>query len=350
MPEFFKKARAKLDKIIEAGPLTFMEVCGTHTVSIFRSGLRSLLPAGLRLLSGPGCPVCVTDQSEIEAALDLADKGLIVATYGDMTRVPGESGSLLDRRAHGAKVEVVTSAIQALSIACENPNSEVVFLGVGFETTSPATAVTIKEAAERGVRNFSVLSLHKTVPPVLRALCAKPNLEIDGFLLPGNVIVISGEEQYAFLAKLGKAAVTAGFEPEEIMAALIELSRQAARKDYKLCSYRLRDVPRGGNGAARRVTDEVFETRGAVWRGLGLIELSGLRIREEYSCFDAALKFDIEYKKNKDTGCQCGSVLSGLLTPPECGLFGSVCRPQSPVGPCMVSGEGTCGAWYRFNI
>lgn len=326
-----------------------MEVCGTHTVSIFRSGLRTLLPAGLRLLSGPGCPVCVTDQSEIEAVLDLADKDCIIATYGDMTRVPGESGSLLDRRARGARVEVVTSAIQSLSIAQKNPNSEVMFLGVGFETTSPATAVTIKEAYRRDIRNFSVLSLHKTVPPVLRALCARPGLNIDGFLLPGNVIVISGEEQYAFLAKLGKAAVAAGFEPEEIMAALTELSRQAACKDYKLCSYRLRDVPRGGNETARRVMDEVFETCGAVWRGLGLIEGSGLRIREEYLRFDAALKFDIEYKENKDTGCQCGEVLSGLLTPPECKLFGSACTPQSPVGPCMVSGEGTCGAWYRFN-
>jgi hydrogenase expression/formation protein HypD len=350
MPEFFVRIRALLDKIIETfGPLTFMEVCGTHTVSIFRSGLRSLLPPGLRLISGPGCPVCVTSQSEIDAGIDLADRDCVIATYGDMTRVPGASGSLLDRRTRGARVEIVTSAIQSLSLAQDNPKREVVFLGVGFETTTPAAAVTIKEAARRGIRNFSVLSLHKTVPPVLRALCSNPDLKIDGFLLPGNVIVVAGEGQYYFLARLRKAAVAAGFEPEEIMAALYELSKQAASKDYKLRSYRLQDVPREGNAAARRVIGEVFETCDAVWRGLGLIKDSGLRIKEEYSRFDASKKFNIQYKENQETACQCGEVLSGLLTPPDCKLFGSVCTPLSPVGPCMVSGEGTCGAWYRFN-
>lgn len=349
----FDAMRGALEEALRlSGPLTFMEVCGTHTVSIFRSGLRSLLPQGLSLLSGPGCPVCVTDRSEIDTALELADGDCLVLTYGDMMRVPGSSGSLLERRGRGA-VEVVTSAMQAVPAALANPSREVVFLAVGFETTAPATAAMLKQARLGGIRNLSVLCLHKTVPPVMRALISVPGLKVDGFLLPGNVTVIAGESGYAFLAEAGKAAAVAGFEPEEIMAALVDLARQAASGSYRIRAYRTRDVPREGNAAALRLMAEVFEPCDALWRGLGLIPGSGLRLGKNYARFDALEKFGLESKSGpaeaRDDGCQCGKILSGLLTPPECGLYGAACTPLTPVGPCMVSSEGTCGAWYRFN-
>jgi hydrogenase expression/formation protein HypD len=356
----FEAARRELERILRlSGPLAFMEVCGTHTVSIFRSGLRSLLPQGLSLLSGPGCPVCVTDRSEIDRALELTEKGCLVLTYGDMMRVPGTSGSLLARRGQGADVEVVTTAMRAVSAARENPDREVVFLGVGFETTAPATAAMLKQARLQKIRNLSVLCLHKTVPPVMRALCSAPNLKVDGFILPGNVTVVSGEGGYAFLTDMGKAAAVAGFEPEEIMAALVDLARQAAAGTYHIRAYRTRDVPREGNAAALRLLAEVFEPCDALWRGLGLIPGSGLRLGKDYrSRFDALEKFELKKfepesgagpTEARDDGCRCGKILTGLLTPPECGLYGTACTPWTPVGPCMVSSEGTCGAWYRFN-
>ncbi len=340
---------------LQGRTLTFMEVCGTHTVSIFRSGLRSLLPQNLRLLSGPGCPVCVTDQGEIDAAISLAEKNCIVLTYGDMLRVPGSSGSLLDLKGKGARVQVVTSAIQSLRIAEENPDSEVVFLGVGFETTAPATAVTLKQASLRranppDLSNFSVLCLHKTVPPVMRVLCSNPALNIDGFILPGNVTVITGLEDYRFLTEqLKKAASVAGFEPEEILASLVDLSRQAATGKFQLSAHRLMDAPKTGNPTALRILSEVFEPCDTSWRGLGLIPGSGYRIKEAYARWDAVKKFGLVPLPVQDNGCQCGEVLSGLITPPECKLYGTACTPLTPVGPCMVSGEGTCGAWYRYQ-
>jgi hydrogenase expression/formation protein HypD len=331
-------------------PFRFMEVCGTHTVSIFRSGLRSLLPKGLRLLSGPGCPVCVTDQGEIDMSLALAEKGCIVLTYGDMLRVPGTGGSLLDLKGRGARAEVVTSAAESLRIARDNPESEVVFLGVGFETTAPATAVTLKMALSLDLRIFSVLCLHKTVPPVLKALCSRADLNIDGFILPGNVTVVAGIEDYAFLTdELHKAAAAAGFEPEEILAALVNLTQQTVTGAFSLNAYRTRDVPRGGNPAARRVLSEVFEVCAARWRGLGSIADSGYRVGRRYVRFDARERFGLRPGPTKDNGCQCGEILAGLLNPPECKLYGTVCTPLNPVGPCMVSSEGTCGAWHRFN-
>lgn len=332
-------------------PVTFMEVCGTHTVAIFRSGLRSLLPEGLRLLSGPGCPVCVTDQAEIDMAISLAERECILLTYGDMLRVPGSSGSLQELKGKGARVEVVTSAIQSLEIARKNPASEVVFLGVGFETTAPATAVTLQQALAHDLKNLSVLCLHKTVPPVMRALCSNPALNIDGFILPGNVTVVAGLEDYAFLTdELRKAAAVAGFEPEEILATLVDLTRQVATENFRLSAYRLQDAPKTGNSVARKVLAETFEPCDTTWRGLGLISGSGYRIAKSYARFDAAEKFDLTPSSTPyDGGCQCGEVLSGLITPPECKLYGTACTPISPVGPCMVSSEGTCAAWYRYR-
>jgi hydrogenase expression/formation protein HypD len=328
-----------------------MEVCGTHTLSIFRSGLRSLLPEGLRLLSGPGCPVCVTDRSEIDAAVTLAERGCAILTYGDMLRVPGSFGSLQEARGRGASVEIVTSAMAAAAAARENPGREAVFLGVGFETTAPATAATLKRALSDGIRNLSVLCVHKSVPPVMRALCSHPDLKIDGFILPGNVTVVAGESGYAFLTdELRKAAAVAGFEPEEIMAALVDLARQVASGEYRIGAYRTRDVPRSGNPTALRLMSEVFEPCDALWRGFGLIPGSGFRLAGDYSRFDARERFGLGAAvETEDGACRCGEILSGLLTPPECELYGTACTPLNPVGPCMVSSEGTCGAWHRFN-
>jgi len=366
----FEVMRRKLEELFaEIGrPITLMEVCGTHTVSVFRSGLRSLLPEGLRLLSGPGCPVCVTDQREIDMALSLAGENRIITTYGDMMRVPGSNSSsaansLAKIKSGGARVEVVTSAMQSIDIAKNNPDSEVVFLGVGFETTAPSTAIAIKQASALGLRNFSVLCLHKTVPPALKALCpdskssselkSNPEFKIDGFILPGNVTVVTGVRDYEFLtSELRKAAAVAGFEPEEILAAIVGLSRQIAGQNFSLEIYRANDVPKDGNPAARKILSEVFETKDAAWRGLGRITNSGLRISENYARFDAAEKFGLTtmvFSVAEANFCRCGEVLSGLLTPPECELFGTACTPLSPVGPCMVSNEGTCGAWHKFN-
>jgi len=359
--ESIEAMRRKLDALVSkiGRAVTFMEVCGTHTVAIFRSGLRSLLPDGLRLLSGPGCPVCVTDQREIDMAISLAGEGRMVLTYGDMMRVPGsgvpgKADSLAGKKSSGARVEVVTSAMQPIEIAKNNPGSEVVFLGVGFETTAPATAVALKQAHSHELRNFSVLCLHKTVPPVMRSLCSNPALKIDGFILPGNVTVVTGIQDYAFLTdELHKAAVVAGFEPEEILAGLVGLSYQVATGRFSLDAYRVNDVPKAGNAAARKILSEVFEPCDAAWRGLGRIPGSGLRVAKAYSRFDAAERFGLDTLTDppvtKSNSCRCGEILTGLLTPTECELYGTACTPANPIGPCMVSSEGTCGAWQRFS-
>ncbi|MDR1741565.1 MAG: hydrogenase formation protein HypD [Synergistaceae bacterium] len=344
VPRLLQALKALLDRRV-----VLMEVCGTHTVSLFRSGLRSLLPEEITLLSGPGCPVCVTAQGEIDAAIGLAESGCLVLTYGDMARVPGSHGSLAGL---GKGVQVVTSAAQSLAIARRNPGRDVVFLGVGFETTAPATASTIMRAYAEGEGNLSVLCLHKTVPPVLRHLCMNPELKLDGFMLPGNVAVVTGEGCYGFLAsEFSKAAAVAGFEPEEMLSAIIDLVRQV-HDGPRLSSYRRRDVPREGNASALRAMSEVFEPCDAEWRGLGVIPMSGLAIREKYSGLDAAKRFGLAVKGEPEDcgcGCGCGKVLSGLMTPPECGMYGTVCTPETPVGPCMVSSEGTCGTWYRWS-
>jgi hydrogenase expression/formation protein HypD len=282
----------------------------------------------------------------------VARQNLIVLTYGDMMRVPGSDGnSLAKMRGEGARVQVVTSAMQSIKIARNNPGSEVVFLGVGFETTAPATAVTLKCAKSEGLRNFSVLCFHKTVPPVMRVLCSNPDLKVDGFVLPGNVTVVAGVQDYVFLTEeLHKAAAVAGFEPAEILAALVDLSHQVATGCFKLSAYRLKDVPREGNQAALKILSEVFEPCDALWRGLGTIQGSGLRISGAHLGFDAIEKFGMTPSAPAEIkGCRCGEVLAGLATPPDCQLYGGLCTPLNPVGPCMVSSEGTCGAWYRFN-
>jgi len=347
-PETLSEAlKATIDR-----PLTFMEVCGTHTVSIFRQGLRSMFPEQLRLISGPGCPVCVTSQGEIDAALRLAAKDdIVMATYGDMLRVPGSSGSLQEQRALGANVRVVTSAAEALDIAVRNPERETVFLGVGFETTAPATAVVLEQAMRADIRNFSVLCLHKAVPPALRTLACDPELAIDGFLLPGHVSVILGVEPYRFLAdEMHIACSIAGFEADDILLGLLDLVRQVRTDRPDVRSMYPRAVRPEGNPLARESMDRVFGRTDREWRGLGVIPLSGFDLQGEWSQFDALERFGVSVTHAPPPpGCACGDILRGRLDPPECPLFGKTCTPASPVGPCMVSGEGSCAAWYRYN-
>lgn len=332
----------------------FMEVCGTHTVAIFQSGLHSLLPKEIVHLSGPGCPVCVTHESEVNAFLDLAEKPkVIIATFGDLMRVPGRKGkSLKQAQAKGARVEIVYSAAESLRLAAENPTDTVVFLGVGFETTAPTVAATLKMAKAQGVRNLLVLSFHKVVPPALSALLSDPAVNIDGFILPGHVSSIIGLEPYRFIAeKYGKPAVIAGFEPLDILEALLFLVRSKARGRPEVANLYRRVVADAGNPKARAVLAEVFKPADALWRGIGCIPGSGLELADAYADFDAKKAFGLTIVESPPLpGCKCGEVLKGMIRPDECPLFKKACTPASPVGPCMVSTEGSCGAYFKYNI
>ena len=344
-------AAAEVLRKISKSPLSIMEVCGTHTVSIFRSGIRSVLPPTLRLVSGPGCPVCVTDQGEIEAALSLLDRGAVVAAYGDMFKVPCEGGSLSSKRSRGFDVRVVTGAMEVLALAKELPDREVVFLAAGFETTSPATAALVEEASNMAVENLSVLSFHKRTPPAVELLASDPDLRLSGFLLPGHVCVIAGHEPFRFLPdKYGLPGVIAGFEPDQIMLGLAEIVRQCETGTPALRSVYGRAVRKDGNTKALELMKKVFERRDTAWRGIGIIPGSGLALRKEYRAFDAERKFGLTLKPGTPPpGCRCGDVLMGRIIPPECPLFRKACTPGNPVGPCMVSSEGTCGAYFRFH-
>lgn len=333
-------------------PARLMEVCGTHTVAIFRSGLRSLLPEKVRLISGPGCPVCVTAQRYIDAAIDLAARDeVIIATYGDMVRVPGRNGSLELQRARGADVRVVYSIRDALALAGAHPKCEVVFIGVGFETTAPATAAAIKEARAADIGNFSVLPAHKRVIPAMMALLDGGDVPLDGFLCPGHVSVIIGADAYRPIVERHRMpCVVAGFELGQILSGLTHLLRQIAGGQAKLENVYQVAVAPEGNLAAKALLDEVFTLGTAAWRAMGDIRDSGLDIRPEYERFDALRRFGLTLGKDQDpAGCRCGEVIQGRIAPAECPLFGEQCKPATPVGPCMVSSEGTCAAWFKYG-
>ena len=334
--------------------MTLMEVCGTHTMAIARSGLKTLLPGNIRLLSGPGCPVCVTPAEVIDGVLELAmEKNVILTTYGDMLRVPGSNpgDSLLRRRALGARVEIVYSPVDAVTLAKENPGREVVFLGVGFETTAPGTAAAVQMAREQGVENFSLLSMLKTVEPALRALIAMEGFQVDGFLCPGHVASIIGEGGFRFLPEeYGLPGVIAGFAPEEILLAVYRLAKQLTEGQARLENAYPRAVRPEGNPLARSMLENCFEPRRDLWRGLGSIDNSGLALRPELAAFDAEKKFGLTAAPAaKPTACRCGDVICGRLGPEECPLFGRRCTPEDPVGPCMVSSEGACAAAYKYR-
>lgn len=335
-------------------PLRLMEVCGTHTMAIAKSGLKSLLPPTVKLLSGPGCPVCVTPSGVMDAVLTLAmQPGVCIATYGDLLKVPGTAhgDTLARRRALGAKVQVVYSAMDCLALARQYPQDVVVFLGVGFETTAPGTAACVLQAKAEGLNNFCLLSLLKRTEPALRALLADPAFGVDGFLCPGHVATILGEQGFAFLpAEYRKPAVIAGFEAGDVLTAVYQLCRQAEADTPRLQNEYTRAVRPQGNPAARAAMQQVFCEADDLWRGLGAIPRSGLALREEYAAFDAARRFDLTADPAAEpAGCRCGEIICGRAEPEQCPLFGTACLPENPVGPCMVSGEGACAAAYKYR-
>jgi len=334
-------------------PFTIMEVCGTHTVAIAKNAIRELLPTSIRLISGPGCPVCVTDSSDIDRYLYLAAQpNVITATFGDMIRVPGTEKNLQVLRSEGADIRIVYSTQDALELARKNPDKEVAFLGIGFETTTPTVALSLVTAKLEGLQNYSVLSMHKVVPPVLRLLAEDEELVVDAFLDPGHVCSIIGIEPIEFMAKdYGLPGVVTGFSALDILEAIVMLLRQRTEGRSEIEIQYKRVVKAEGNPHAKMVVERVFEPVDASWRGIGLIRQSGLGIRGEYSAWDAALKFALPVFHSPETpGCRCGEVLKGLIYPTQCPMFGKRCTPMKPVGPCMVSSEGSCAAYHRYVL
>lgn len=333
-------------------PLRLMEVCGTHTMSIFKSGIRELLPKTIALLSGPGCPVCVTAQNEIDAFIALSRlDDVIVTSFGDLMRVPGTDSSLQLERAGGQDIRIVYSTFDALDIAQKNPDKSIVFLGIGFETTAPTIAASILAAKQMHLNNYSVFCAHKLVPPALTALGQAKRINIDGFMLPGHVSVIIGTKAYQpFFEQFQVPCVVAGFEPVDILLAILMLVEQIEAGKPQLANAYQRAVAFDGNLKAQKILQDVFETADVNWRGIGTIPQSGLKIRKEFAAFDAQVKFNLPLFETKDPkGCACGEILTGLKTPPECPLYKKACTPMEPIGPCMVSSEGTCAAYYRYH-
>lgn len=330
---------------------TLMEVCGTHTVAIARNGLRTMMPEGIRLASGPGCPVCVTSNKDIDTVIALSRvPGVTIATFGDMTRVPGSTSSLLKEQAQGRSINIVYSPLDALTLAKENPDEQIVFVGVGFETTTPLVAMAIKRAKAMGLKNFSVFVAHKNMPGALETIVADPALKIDALILPGHVSTIIGVKPYEFLAqKYGIPGVITGFEPVDVLQGIVMIMRQLHEGRAEIEIAYSRGVMKEGNPVALAAIEEVFETVDATWRGLGVIPGSGYAIRDEYKEFDAFARFSPEVEPTQEPkGCRCGDVLRGIMAPNECPLFRKVCTPENPIGPCMVSSEGSCAAYFRY--
>jgi hydrogenase expression/formation protein HypD len=337
---------------ISRKPVKLMEVCGTHTVTIFRNGIRDLLPDHVTLISGPGCPVCVTPIDGIDRAIALAQEHEVtIATFGDLVRVPGSETTLLEQRAEGTDVRVVYSAYDALLMAQRNKRRHVVFLGVGFETTAPTIAAVVQRAKEAGIDNLTVLSMHKILPPALKALVNTPGLEINGFICPGHVSTIIGTDPYVPIARdFGVPCVIAGFEPLDVLQAIGLLVRQIERGEARVENQYRRAVSPQGNPRARVLLEDVFEPCDSVWRGFGSLPGSGLKVSPRFDYFDAERRFDIRPVNGREpTGCLCGDILRGLKRPPDCPLFRTACSPESPVGACMVSSEGTCAAYYKYS-
>jgi len=347
-------AKALLAKIRQTAtrPIRLMEICGTHTMAIFRHGIRSLLPEMIELVSGPGCPVCVTAMGEVDRAIKLAGyPEVILTTFGDMLRVPGSSSSLDREKGKGADVRMVYSTFDAVQVAEQRPDRQVVFLGIGFETTAPTVAAAIAGAEQKGLSNFSVLSAHKLLPPAMHALLSAGDIPIDGFICPGHVTTIIGTAAYArVVAEYAIPCVVVGFEPIDILQGILMLAEQVVSGRSAVEIQYTRGVSEEGNQAALKLLDRIFEPRDVPWRGLGLIPKSGLAIRRPYESYDAATRFDVSVPPAQEPpGCLCAQVLRGAVRPPDCRLFRKVCSPRTPVGPCMVSSEGTCAAYFKYH-
>jgi len=336
---------------ISVREVLLMEVCGGHTMAVQKFGIPSLLPPTVRLLSGPGCPVCVSSRRFIDHAIALAGlKGNIITTFGDLIRVPGSTGSLEKAKAAGADVRIVYSILDALTLAKQHPERNIVFLGIGFETTAPGTAFGLQMALEDDLRNFSVLSSHKIMPPAMRALIDE-GVQIHGYIAPGHVSTITGSGIYEeFPEKYRVGCVISGFEPLDLLKAVYMLVKQIETGKPRVEIAYTRAVRKEGNPRAQKVMQEVFTLQDDWWRGLGILPESGLGIGEKYSRFDAAKIFDLEIEPTReDKGCICGEILKGVKTPADCKLFGKACTPQDPVGACMVSNEGACHAFYKYG-
>jgi len=328
------------------GSLKIMEVCGSHTMAIGHWGIRKLIPDNIQLISGPGCPVCVTPSSLIDIMADLKD--VSIYTFGDLLRVPGNNGTLEEARSRGADIKIAYSPLEALKNA---EKKETVFVGLGFETTIPGIAFTVMEAYRRKLTNYSVMPVFKTVPPALKAILATNDTALDGFLLPGHVSVILGKDDYRYLIDdYNIGGVVSGFEPVDILLSIKKLIDQKERNLPEIDNCYKRVVSNKGNEKAKEMIDNILEPIDAVWRGLGTIPASGLGIKQEFAAYDASRKYDLIITDNeKDTGCRCGDVLKGKIIPPECPLFAEICEPSNPVGPCMVSSEGSCAAYYKYE-
>ena len=340
-------------------PLHIMEICGGHTHAIFRYGLDKLTPASIEFIHGPGCPVCVLPMSRVDDCLDIAERPeVIFTTFGDAMRVPGTRGSLMQAKARGADIRMVYSPLDALELARRNPDREVVFFGLGFETTMPSTALTVQQAAREGVWNFSLFCNHILVPPPIKALLDDPYMTLDGFVGPGHVSMVIGTDPYEFIARdYSKPLVVAGFEPLDLLQSVLMVVRQIADGRAEIENQYARVVPSDGNRAALAAIDDVFEARPAFdWRGLGEIDKSGVRIREPYAAWDAETKFGVGYGAGKGSGreaelaegCRCGDVVKGMIKPWACPKFGIECTPENPLGALMVSSEGACAVYHLY--
>jgi hydrogenase expression/formation protein HypD len=350
-PELGKKLLERIRRLSQK-PIKLMEFCGGHTVAIFKHGLRQLLPPTIEMLSGPGCPVCVTASADLDKAIALGKiPNVIITSFGDMVRVPGSFSSLQQAKAEGADVRIVYSTQDALTIARDNPSKVVVFIGIGFETTAPTVAASILQAEQEKLKNYYVLSLHKICPPIMKAILDLGEVKINGIIYPGHVSAIIGSKPYDFIANdYHIAGAVAGFEPVDILLAVDRLVEQIESDQPKVeIAYR-RGVKAEGNLPALRLMDSVFEVGEANWRGIGVVPDSGLKIRVSYTKFDAEKNFTIKVGPSREPkGCICGAVLRGVNTPNGCKLFRKTCTPEHPVGPCMVSSEGSCATYYQYG-
>jgi hydrogenase expression/formation protein HypD len=340
-------------------PVHIMEICGGHTHAIFRYGLDKLVHEGVEFIHGPGCPVCVLPMSRVDECIELAERPeVIFTTFGDAMRVPGTRKSLLQAKADGADIRMVYSPLDALELARRNPDREVVFFGLGFETTTPSTALSIQQAAREGLTNFTVFCNHITVPPPIRALLSDPHMMLDGFVGPGHVSMVIGTHPYDFIAEVyGKPLVVAGFEPLDLLQSVLMVLEQIRDGRAEIENQYSRVVPEHGNPISIAAVNDVYEPRPTFeWRGLGEIDESGLRIREEYRAFDAEAKFGIGYGSDagraaveEPEGCACGVVMTGRCKPTDCPQFGLGCTPETPLGALMVSSEGACAAYWQYG-
>ena len=350
-PELAKKLIERIHNC-STKPTRLMEFCGGHTVSILKHGIRQLLPKNIEMLSGPGCPVCVTANADLDKTIALAHlPHVIITSFGDMIRVPGSYSTLQQVKAEGADVRVVYSAQDAFYIARDNPDKSVIFIGIGFETTAPTVAATVVQAEQENIKNFFVLSLHKLCPPIMKSILDLGEVRLNGIICPGHVSTIIGSYPYHFIPeKYDIACVVSGFEPIDILLSIDMLVDQIEKEEYRVeIAYR-RGVKPEGNQQAQKLMDAVFEVSTGNWRGIGNVPLSGLRLNKKYQRFDAEANFAIKTEPALEPkGCLCGSILRGVCNPPDCKLFRTTCTPEHPVGPCMVSSEGSCTAYYHYG-